>query len=121
MHQFNHLVSPAKGVIAKPAVWHFDFPGYPIESGWGWIRASDLLVALNFNRFKAGESPLTANGVTREYPEVFTKQTSLTTVSHSGHLGGGGSPAEWFDDCVQHDTYIPGRIGTDLLRLARAK
>jgi hypothetical protein len=118
--QFKHLVTPSKGVIVLPAVYHFDFSHNPVESGWGWVRASDLLIAVNYNRFLRGGKELTANGVTREYPEVFSKNNSMTVVCHDGCLGGGGNPEEWFDGCVQYDQYIPARIATDLLRLVKA-
>ena len=120
MFDFTHLITPAKGVIVMPAVYRFDFTGFPVQSGWGWLLASDLLTAVNYNRWLKGKNALTANGISREYSEVFLRNNSLATVSHYGHIGGGGSPEEWFDYCVQHAEYIPARIGTDLLRLVKA-
>jgi hypothetical protein len=113
----------AQCAIAMPAIYRFNIEQFPMESGWGWVYAQDLLAAVRCNHWLQGDSEaqyLTANQVQHRYSQAFILDKILTRIDALGILARGGDKDEWFHNSVQHGEFIPARIATDLLKLVKA-
>ena len=115
--------------IAMPAIYWFDFPSSPTESGWGWHRATELMEALeHISRLRQGSNfvrpphPWDVGYIQSHIRPQPTQDGSsfFRFVNRFGKLEGvSTAPDRWLEAIVDDDGYLPARLGMQLIGAAK--
>lgn len=109
--------------VVMPPIYHFDIEGSPEMSKWGWHRASELHGALNNISVVNGGPPLSVWAIDEQFSHLHPQRGNvrglngfLKVINQEGNcvtlvsLG-----KNWMEMLVQHDFFIPAKIGTRLI------
>ena len=135
--QKGESVQKSLSLIVMPAIYRFKFVN--ADNTCGWHRATELLEALRNIRLLQGKPPLTTKEITAKYPTISLYKRPiegvdwpmrgrwLSTVSHDGVLSVRSEHCvyepgdDWLGVHVEHDCYLPAKIGIELIKALKAE
>lgn len=117
----------SKPLMVMPPIYRFHIPGRKRESEWGWHRATELLEAANNILVLQGREAMDPRTLCERFPFIDPHEKrpdrfveSYLSIWQGRQLMIGVSGRyEWLSAAVRDDSFLPAKVGMELIRAVK--